>query len=115
MIETEELMKLRASRPYLFDVENPVEGLAAVNRVASEYQLLLRALGTLKRSYSARIAKSPFLALKRDADKIAGQAAALHRADEAPVQNIEHHIMSPDETDAFVAEMTEFMNARQRT
>lgn len=117
MIDTEELAKLRAAKPHLFDVENPIEGLAAVKRAANEYQLLLRAIGTLKRSYSARIAKSPFLSANRD--KIAAETQAKIDAMKArdakpePVAGFTPHMATDEETDDLMADLSAFMRDRK--
>ena len=114
MIDTEELMKLRAAKPYLFDIEDPQAGLAAVQRAANEYKLMLRAIGTLKRSYSARITRSPHLNMARPSAvaEVQAKAAELQANLGSALPNVEHRLASEDETEAFIAEMAEAMKNR---
>ena len=110
MKDNAETMKLRAKRPDLFLHDDPIAGLAAVQDAALEYQLMLRALGNLKRSYSARIARSPHLSARKEAErlsiveKIEQMREAIAR--EAPLHNDEGRVATEEETDELLAALS---------
>jgi hypothetical protein len=107
MKDNDELTHLRAVRPDLFDADDPVQGLAAVQDAATYHHQMLRALGNLKRSYSAKVARSPHLQAMKEERRaaVADKIAAMQQAYTPPVANPEQRLASDDETDAFMTEL----------
>lgn len=112
MKDNDELTRLRAVRPDLFEHGDPIEGLAAVQDAATYHHQMLRALGNLKRSYSAKLARSPHLqAIK--AERQAGvrdKIAAMQEAYTPPLQNQDGRLATDEETDELMADLAKEFN-----